>query len=92
MGASPGKKTFMRADFAVSSAVRAWAKKNAMPDPYAHLGEFVDYWLSVGKPMANWDATFRNRLRMIKARQQERAPQRRPRPDAREILRRQEQS
>lgn len=28
--------------------------------------EFIDYWKGVGKPMADWSAVFRNRLRQIK--------------------------
>lgn len=35
--------------------------------------EFVDYWKSVGKPMCDWQATFRNRLRFVAKSRQERA-------------------
>lgn len=30
--------------------------------------EFIDYWRSVGKPMCDWQAAFRNRLRQLAAR------------------------
>jgi hypothetical protein len=33
----------------------------------ACVPEFVDYWRGTGKLMANWDATFRNRVRALKA-------------------------
>ena len=42
-------------------------------DPEQTTREFIDYWKSVGKPMCDWQAAFRNRLRQLAKYRAERA-------------------
>lgn len=59
--------------FTISEATRKWAEGEGIPNSDAYLDEFKDYWRSVGAKRRNgqiirdWDATFRNRLRDLKA-------------------------
>lgn len=59
--------------FVISPETRTWAEKEGIPNPEDYLEEFRDYWRSVGAKRSNgqvirdWDATFRNRLRDLKA-------------------------
>jgi hypothetical protein len=34
------------------------------------IAEFRDYWIGAGRPKADWDATFRNRIRKLQDRQE----------------------
>lgn len=55
--------------------VKEWVEKEGVDEGAARMAfiEFVDYWRSVGgkraggKPIKNWPATFRNRVRQLKA-------------------------
>lgn len=55
--------------FELTLELRAWAKANGIARPEAYLDEFRDYWR--GRPdkelRQDWAATFRNRLRYLKA-------------------------
>ena len=54
--------TLMRRDWQPSAdVVAAFACEGV--DAAACVPEFLDYWLGEGKPKADWDATFRNRVR-----------------------------
>ena len=54
--------TLMRRDWQPSAdVVAAFACEGI--DAAACVPEFLDYWLGEGKPKADWDATFRNRVR-----------------------------
>lgn len=55
-------------DWTPSAETVAWARDAGFADPLRHLAEFRDYW--VAQPgargtKADWDATYRNRLRQI---------------------------
>lgn len=57
-------RTLMREDWSPSAkCTAAIESEHAGLDVAAYVAEFRDYWLGVGKPMANWDATFANRVR-----------------------------
>ena len=55
--------------FGVTDALRTWAHAEDMPDPDDYIEEFKDYWRSLpdAKLRVDWLATFKNRLRDIKA-------------------------
>lgn len=59
--------------FSVTAELEAWAQGEGITNPSLELDEFKDYWRSVGgkraggKVITDWDATFRNRLRELKA-------------------------
>lgn len=51
-------------DWKPSPDLVAWAARECPRlDTDYHTLEFVDYWLGCGKPMASWDATWRNWMR-----------------------------
>lgn len=51
----------IRADFAITAEMRSWAAVSTpLVDVDAKLAEFVTYWRGVGKPMKDWDQTWRN--------------------------------
>ena len=58
--------------FALDEEFEAWARREAIPNPGVYLEEFKDYWRSVGgkrangRPITNWEATFKNRLRTLR--------------------------
>lgn len=55
--------------FTVTPDMRTWAATNAPAVPVdAETEKFVDYWVGVGKPMKNWEATWRNRMRSAQER------------------------
>lgn len=41
-------------------------------DPERTRTEFIDYWKGIGKPMCDWDAAFRNRVRKLAEYREER--------------------
>lgn len=48
----------------LTQEMRDWCRKEVPSvDLAKQLPMFMDYWLAHGKPMANWDATFRNWMR-----------------------------
>ncbi len=59
--------------FTISPELKAWSVSFGIAHPEDYLEEFKDYWRSVdgkrrgGCPVKDWDATFRNRLRELKA-------------------------
>lgn len=59
--------------FTISEKTKTWATDEGISNLDAYLEEFKDYWRSVGGKRRNgqiirdWDATFRNRLRDLKA-------------------------
>lgn len=63
---SRGRKpaSFMTADWALSDDLRAKTRAAGL-DPDLLRQDFVDYWLAQGKSMADWDATFRSRIRQV---------------------------
>jgi hypothetical protein len=58
-------QTFITDNWQPSAANLASLAAEGHGDASAHVREFVDYWLGVGKPMADWNATFRNRVREL---------------------------
>lgn len=57
-------KTLMPADFGISDAVRAWAKRNGYtPWLDLHLEYFRDYAHANGVRYRDWDGAFRNSIR-----------------------------
>ena len=59
--------TAIKADWKPSEELALWAKtERPNIDVDSVVAVFVDYWLGVGKPMKNWDATFRNWVRREK--------------------------
>jgi hypothetical protein len=63
-GARDLKRSLHSSGWSLTAELRAWAEKEA---PRVNLDRelqtFTDYWLGTGKPMANWDAVFRNWVR-----------------------------
>jgi len=58
-------KSRMREDWTPGEKAWTWAVEFWGDESRAarELEEFRDYWIGVGKMMANWDATFRNGMR-----------------------------
>lgn len=50
--------------FSITEGMRAWATIHTPSvDIDRKLGEFIDYWTGVGKPMKDWEAVWRNGMR-----------------------------
>ena len=57
-------KTDIDPDFPITEKMREWAAaKTPRVDIDLETEKFIDYWLSHGKRMANWEATWRNWMR-----------------------------
>lgn len=60
-------------DFVMTPELEAWAAKEGIVNPGQYVEEFKDYWRSTGgkkksgQSVKDWAATFRNRLRALKA-------------------------
>jgi hypothetical protein len=57
------RRTTIRDDFEVSPRIVELAHLNGWPDPFSQRDAFVDYHLSRGSLMADWEAAFRTWLR-----------------------------
>ena len=68
----------MKPDYPMDPSLMDFALREHLPDPRKHHGEFVDYWLSRGEMKADWVATERNWLRLL--RDKGKPPIARPRP------------
>ncbi len=59
--------------FVLTPELEAWSAKEGIPNPGQYIEEFKDHWRSTGGKRKNgqavkdWAATFRNRLRYLKA-------------------------
>ncbi len=58
------RRSLRQSGWLLTPELRAWAEKEV---PIVNLDRevqtFTDYWLGTGKPMANWNAVFRNWIR-----------------------------
>lgn len=67
-GAARG--TRLPSDWLPSAETQAWAREHGIPDPFAGVAEFLDFWAGVPGARGvklDWDATYRNRLRQTLA-------------------------
>lgn len=64
----PRGHTAMKEDWQPRDEDITLAKKDLpLVDIDAFVSDFRDYWMSRGKRRVDWDATFRNRVRMVRA-------------------------
>ena len=58
------RATALPAKFVITAEMRQWAREEVPAvDVDARLGEWMDYWRGVGRPMKDWVATWRNGMR-----------------------------
>jgi len=60
---SKPRETTFPDGFAVSPAIEAMARKEALPDPHLVFRDFRDWALAKGKKFVDWEAAFRNWMR-----------------------------
>lgn len=62
-------KSLIPEDFKPDEKTKTWADQHAPAvDLNAAVGEFVDYWIGEGELKSDWNATLRNRLRVLQER------------------------
>lgn len=58
------KRSLANSGWVITDELRQWAEKDVPQiNVDRELQTFIDHWLGCGKPMANWDAVFRNWIR-----------------------------